>query len=193
MEIIHGIPHPFRQWAIKLFLDALGEKIVPAMGKRSRAEELLDKCMNAEGCILAVDGNNLLGMAGLNSRETSFVDAGMADFIRFAGFFRSVWTLPILASMEHPTGADEYYIDMLAVSPNARGKGVGRTLIAEIEKKARSLKKKRVTLQVVDTNPRAKKLYEELGFGTIKTYNTYPWGLMVGWTFRKVDFMEKLL
>lgn len=193
MEILTEIPDSFRKPAVDLFLDSLGEKIVPAMGKRSRAEALLMDSLRGEACFLAVEGSNLLGMIGLNTSEKVFVQAGLRDFVKQVGLFRSLWTLPILGTMEHPIAADEIYIEMIAVSPNARGKGVGHALLGRAEERGMALNKSRLTLQVVDTNPRAKKLYEELGYSTTKTYNTYPWGRLVGWSFKKVDYMEKAL
>ena len=193
MKILANLPDSFRASAVELFLDSLGEKIIPAMGKRGRAEALLAKALNGQACFLAVEGSRLLGMIGLNTSQSLFVQAGLMDFVRNAGFFRSLWTLPILGAMEHASAADELYIEMIAVSPEARGKGVGRALMQEAEQRCRKLGKNRLTLQVVDTNPRAKKLYEEMGFRTIKTYSVQPWGRIVGWTFRKVDFMEKRL
>ncbi|MCB1140374.1 MAG: GNAT family N-acetyltransferase [Leptospiraceae bacterium] len=75
----------------------------------------------------------------------------------------------------------------------AMGQGIGHALLTRPEEHGIALGKSRLTLQVVDTNPRAKKLYETLGFRTTGTYNTYPMGRLVGWRFNKVDFMEKTL
>lgn len=59
---------------------------------------------------------------------------------------------------------DEYYIDSLAVSPNARGKGIGQELIQAAEKKAAASGYARIALIVVQENPRARALYERLGY-----------------------------
>jgi ribosomal protein S18 acetylase RimI-like enzyme len=52
----------------------------------------------------------------------------------------------------------------IAVSPSARGKGVGRQLLDVIEKDARSLGCCKVTLEVRSDNSRAKELYCRVGF-----------------------------
>jgi ribosomal protein S18 acetylase RimI-like enzyme len=52
----------------------------------------------------------------------------------------------------------------IAVSPSARGKGVGRQLLDVIEKDARSLGCCKVTLEVRSDNSRAKELYRRVGF-----------------------------
>ncbi len=53
----------------------------------------------------------------------------------------------------------------LAVLPDFRGRGVGRALLAEVERRARERDCCRITLEVNDANDGAKRLYEATGFG----------------------------
>jgi ribosomal protein S18 acetylase RimI-like enzyme len=52
----------------------------------------------------------------------------------------------------------------IAVSPQARGKGIGRRLLKAIEEDARSLGCCKVTLEVRSDNAPAKELYQRVGF-----------------------------
>jgi ribosomal protein S18 acetylase RimI-like enzyme len=52
----------------------------------------------------------------------------------------------------------------IAVSPQARGKGVGRQLLAAVEADARALGCCKVTLEVRSDNERAMGLYRSVGF-----------------------------
>ena len=52
----------------------------------------------------------------------------------------------------------------LAVHGDCRGQGVGSLLLAAIDDRARELGCCRVTLEVVEDNPGAKRLYERTGF-----------------------------
>jgi ribosomal protein S18 acetylase RimI-like enzyme len=52
----------------------------------------------------------------------------------------------------------------LAVLPTHRGRGVGRALLVEAEKQARSRGCCKLTLEVQDDNARARSLYERFGF-----------------------------
>ena len=52
----------------------------------------------------------------------------------------------------------------IAVLPAARGKGVGRALLAAVEEHARAAGCCRLTLEVLEGNPRARGLYEAVGF-----------------------------
>ena len=52
----------------------------------------------------------------------------------------------------------------LAVTPAARGRGVGRKLLEALESVARERGCCKLTLEVLEKNRRAKRLYEEFGF-----------------------------
>jgi ribosomal protein S18 acetylase RimI-like enzyme len=52
----------------------------------------------------------------------------------------------------------------LAVLPGYRGRGVGRELLAAVERKARALGCCKLTLEVQEGNRRARALYESAGF-----------------------------
>ena len=57
----------------------------------------------------------------------------------------------------------------LAVLPDFQGRGIGRALIAEVERLARERDCCRITLEVHDSNTGAKRLYEAAGFGSWDT------------------------
>lgn len=52
-----------------------------------------------------------------------------------------------------------------AVLPSHRGRGIGRAVLAELERRARARGCAKITLEVHDTNEGAKRLYEAEGFG----------------------------
>lgn len=56
------------------------------------------------------------------------------------------------------------YLDTLAVREQTRGSGVGSRLLAHCCEQARLAGCDEIALHVVDTNPRARKLYERTGF-----------------------------
>jgi GNAT superfamily N-acetyltransferase len=55
-------------------------------------------------------------------------------------------------------------ISDLAVLPEYRGRGIGRQLLAAVERKARELGCCKVTLEVQENNARARQVYEHAGF-----------------------------
>lgn len=56
------------------------------------------------------------------------------------------------------------YVDMLAVHPASRNQGIGRRLIAAAEATGRSRGCTMARLFVDESNPRARRLYERLGY-----------------------------
>lgn len=59
----------------------------------------------------------------------------------------------------------EWYLDALVVDSNARGKGIGTTLLKELPKHIQTPHP--IGLNCDVTNPRAYKLYQSLGFNTV--------------------------
>ncbi len=53
----------------------------------------------------------------------------------------------------------------LAVLPDFQGRGIGRALLSEVERRARTRGCCKITLEVHDTNEGAKRLYDSFGFG----------------------------
>ncbi|WP_126973126.1 GNAT family N-acetyltransferase [Gynurincola endophyticus] len=69
-----------------------------------------------------------------------------------------------LSSLEEETTAGEYYLDTIAVSPKAQGKGVGSKLLQSLISHFVAEKQAVLGLLVDDDNPNARKLYEKMGF-----------------------------
>jgi ribosomal protein S18 acetylase RimI-like enzyme len=63
-------------------------------------------------------------------------------------------------------------MDGIAVAPDVRGRGVGTLLIEEVAAVAAEQDCREVRLDVIDTNPRARALYERRGFTAVRTEST---------------------
>jgi GNAT superfamily N-acetyltransferase len=68
----------------------------------------------------------------------------------------------------------------LAVLPTHRGRGVGRALLAAVERAARARGCVKVTLEVLENNHRARRVYEAAGFGQ-GTYTEGTGGSLFYW------------
>jgi len=69
--------------------------------------------------------------------------------------------------------ADELHINNLAVRPECRGAGVGRTLLESVLRHAVALGARVATLEVRRSNAAALKLYERLGFSVAAIRRDY--------------------
>ncbi|HCS88088.1 MAG TPA: hypothetical protein DIW30_06765 [Bacteroidales bacterium] len=70
---------------------------------------------------------------------------------------------PETAQMQAETKAGEFYLDSLAVMPEYRKQGIGRTLILHAIEQLTREKKQPVVLVVLPDNP-ARRMYESIGF-----------------------------
>jgi ribosomal protein S18 acetylase RimI-like enzyme len=68
----------------------------------------------------------------------------------------------------------------IAVSPQFRGRGVGRALMAAVETDARRLGCCKITLEVRSDNARAMALYRDLGFVSSTPAETFFWTKPLG-------------
>jgi len=67
----------------------------------------------------------------------------------------------------------EWEVKRVVVVPAARGRGVGRTVMRELERVARAGGARRMVLQTGDLQPEAVGLYESLGWTPIPVYEPY--------------------
>ena len=85
-------------------------------------------------CVVAAEGDEVLGVVFANTRRDYF------------------------------TGATAAYIEVLAVAERAAGQGVARRLMEAVEEWARARGMWRVELTVFSVNTRARGFYEHLGY-----------------------------
>ena len=76
-------------------------------------------------------------------------------------------------TLEREAELDEFYIDVLAVSPAFSGRGYGTSLIRAGEEKAQELHYPKITLNVDQHNARAYRLYQYLGYRADKERTLY--------------------
>ena len=123
--------------------------------------ELLDMyCRDEFG-----DGVPLSARARENLIPGLIKHGGARVFLAFADEHAEPLGLAIcLMGFSSFRGAPLINIHDIAVSPAARGKGIGTALLQAVEAEARSLGCCRISLEVRSDNSRAKKLYKQVGF-----------------------------
>jgi ribosomal protein S18 acetylase RimI-like enzyme len=86
----------------------------------------------------------------------------------------ALWRAGALWLLSREVDNDRFLLDGLCVDPAARGTGVGTALLVAITEEARARGYRGVRLDVVDTNPRARALYEREGFVALRTVEMGP-------------------
>jgi len=169
---------------IQLMVDAFYNKIA-SLGNFTKAEiillfDALDVIPNDnfEGIYVAHDEKKILGVVTLKWKDQQAHEIKWGEALKKLyksfGVFKSSKALVGLSLLEHTLEKDECYIDNIAVSSEARGKGIGTLLLKKAHEISTDLafhhgNVRRLTLHVVESNDRAKKLYEKFGFTTCRT------------------------
>jgi ribosomal protein S18 acetylase RimI-like enzyme len=139
-----------------------------------QALRLLERGIQPEMGIYALREDQVLGVAGLQTRTGKFMcyppAALRAEFGWLGGLLRQAW-LGLMALGETPARS-QLRISMLAVDPAARGSGVGTLLLQAVIDHARREGFTAVVLEVIDTNPGAQRLYERIGFRQVHRMQT---------------------
>lgn len=165
-----GLPPGTRPAALRLYWAAFGPKLGRVLGPEPCALAFLDRAMRGDHCLAAVahDGR-LLGIAGFRTDLGSFAGGSPADLHAVYGWAGGFWRARLLGMLGDAGEGRQFLLDGLCVLPEARGQGVGRALIAAICAEAARRGHDTVRLDVVDTNLRARALYERLGFRAVRT------------------------
>jgi ribosomal protein S18 acetylase RimI-like enzyme len=160
-----GLPPSLRDQAVLIYWQAFGGKLGRVMGPDTRAHAFLARVMQADHVLVARDETGaLLGLAGFKTPQGSFAGGSWADMQAIYGLAGLAWRLPLLALLSREVDNDRFLLDGICVAPASRGLGVGSALMAAIEDEARARGYAYVRLDVIDTNWRARALYERLGY-----------------------------
>lgn len=171
----HGLPDHLRADAAALYWQAFGGKLGRVMGPDARAHAFLTRVIRADHALVALDGQGrLLGLAGFKTPAGSFAGGDWADMRAVYGMLGLLWRLPLLAMLSREVDNDRFLLDGICVAAPARSRGIGRALLAAIETEARGRGYRYVRLDVIDSNWRARALYETLGYLAIKTDRLGP-------------------
>lgn len=180
LRIIRGFDESERPEAARLFWQAFAAKLGRVLGPEDRALRFLHPALDPRFALGARDGKGqMLGLAGFKTAEGGLVDAGMGDLARVYGWVGALWRGPLLELLERPLQPGVFQMDGIFVDERARGQGVGSALLAAIRAEAERSGAGEVQLDVIDSNPRAKALYERVGFVATGTEHTGP----LAWVF----------
>ncbi len=171
ITLSHGLPSGMEAAAAKLYWQAFGGKLGKILGPAERGERFFCDTINRASIIAATQDGVLLGIAAFQSEGKGFSRAGLRDLFRHYGI-GALWRLIPLALLERSAPADTLQMDGICVDAAARGTGVGSALFDALFAYARERHYRYITLDVIDTNPRARALYERLGFTATGTEST---------------------
>lgn len=150
----------------KLIFDAIHEIANTLTGENEETKilETLEHYVKMDFCRLSYKNiytyeieDKIVGiLLAYNSNEIEKLDFPILDHLKRKGIN--------LNSFEKECFADEFYIDTVSVDLAFQGQGIAKQLFCFAEEKAKTLGFSKLSLLVDFENPRAKNLYEKLGF-----------------------------
>jgi len=155
--IIAGAPEAWRPAIAALYLAAFDRKLGPLFGAGRAGLDLLAACLDLSRCLVATEEGRLAGVAGFCLDGRRFVGSPGWRPGRGLG-------LVLHALLRRRETPGTLLMDGIAVAPAWRGQGIGSRLIAAVQALAARHGRSWVRLDVVDSNPAARRLYLRLGF-----------------------------
>jgi len=178
VSVKRGIPDELRDRTALLYDLAFGEKLGLAIPNAGERFKLLSKTMQLQYAIGAYAdqqsaqhmGQQLVGLAGFSTSDGSLT--GGVDYqglLSEMGWLKGNRAAAVLSLYERKANPGELLMDGIVVDPDYRGKGIGSQLFAHLIEYGRAEHYATIRLDVVDSNPGARRLYERLGFSEEKT------------------------
>lgn len=135
------------------------------LGPERKALDFLRSSLDPSHAISAVsDNGEFLGVAGFKTWQGAFAGGDFTALSKVYGALGALWRGVLISILERQCEASTLLMDGIFVVPQARGLGVGSRLLEAVEFHAAAHGLQRVRLDVIDTNPRARALYERHGF-----------------------------
>lgn len=182
-RITPGFSNAERTLAAELYWEAFGNKLALGLGPESKAKAFLARVANPDFALCARDDNGtLLGIAGFKTSEGALIGGDFADLRAIYGTFGAAWRGLLLSLLERDLQGGSLLMDGIFTAQTARGKGVGTALLRAIKQDAIARGCSEVRLDVIDTNPRARALYEREGFVAGKVQRLGPLKYLFGFS-----------
>ncbi|ABN77492.1 GNAT family N-acetyltransferase [Cereibacter sphaeroides] len=171
IEVRQGLPPGQRRLAAELYWQAFGGKLDRVMGPEPRALAFLERVMRADHVLAAVDAEGrLLGLAGFKTPAGGFAGGTCADMRAVYGVLGGTWRVLMLRALQGDVDNERFLLDGICVARDLRSRGIGSALLEGICAEAVRRGYPAVRLDVIDTNWRARALYERQGFIAIRSH-----------------------
>ncbi|MDZ8274826.1 GNAT family N-acetyltransferase [Microbacterium aquimaris] len=158
-----------------LYWAAFGEKLHRAFRTHALARQIVTASLRSDRTVVATADGEVQGVMGFHARGAGAVDITwrlLRAHLSTAGAARALLVLAPLDRRERP---GVLVLDGISVAAEARGHGIGSALLGRARTLAHDHDCRWVELSVIDQNPRARALYERLGFRAVHTERLGGW------------------
>ncbi len=159
-----GITEQDRRKAVELIDEAFARKLGFAIPDGERRRRVLESGLRLDSVVGAFADGCLVGVVGLKTRGGAAFDGITGGLLWKELGFGAVRAAVLLQLLDSHVEDGTIRIDLIAVDDHMRGRGVGSGLIEAVFQLGCSIGASGVELDVVDTNPDARRLYLRHGF-----------------------------
>ncbi len=152
----------------ELYFDIFNRKLTSVLGRREAVGIIADH-INIDRIIVACDEKEVVGIAAVKYNGTGFFAPNRHGFLKRYGTIVGRFRYGLWESVQTNPRSHQLLLDGLGVQADLRSQGIGTALLKAVHQHAKEKEKTEVILEVVDTNPRAKALYERSGYKTVLT------------------------
>ncbi|WP_043471904.1 GNAT family N-acetyltransferase [Arthrobacter sp. Rue61a] len=164
LSITHGFDDTDRLVVALLYWEAFERKLRPGFSDNRDGVGVLQAAVRSDRFLVARSISRIVGVCGFHSTGAGALDLSwslLRSRLSTAAALRA-WLL--LSPLGRAEKAGTLTLDGICVDRTARGSGVGTALLDAAYDLAVTAGASAVRLSVVDTNPRARSLYERQGF-----------------------------
>lgn len=172
ITVVHGFPNHERPAVAELYDEAFGTKLGLAIPNADKRRALIERHCIPSCAFVAYRDARIVGIAGFQTGQSGFVASiGIKHIANAVGWCHVPRALMFLSLFHRSPKPQELLMDGLCVHSSARGSGIGKLLLKSVVNHARNLDCTSVRLDVIDSNPRARMLYERFGFRETKHHS----------------------
>jgi ribosomal protein S18 acetylase RimI-like enzyme len=190
-----GVPAGLEYEAAELLREAFAEKVSHELRPRDDAQavRVIRESMDPARALVALDDRGVAGLAALGRAGAPFMRLRFAVLAREFGYAGALWrkAYSLMETLAEPRARHVARLEALAVRADLRGRGVGSAMIRAVIEHAAGEGMRELALEVVDTNGRARSLYQRHGFVVVRTIRSGV--LTAGGGYRAICFMRRAL
>lgn len=183
VAIALGFEDRQRDRVAALYDAAFGAKLSIAIPDAAKRATVLARGFEPGCAFVALSGGAVVGVAGFKTPAGALTSgisfALLRETLGLLGAVRAVLILLLFVRRCEP---GQLLMDGIAVSAAMRGRGVGTMLLHRLIDHARGEGFRSIRLDVIDTNPGARRLYERVGFEAVRTERLGALGRLLGFT-----------
>ena len=172
MKVSLGFAEHERDVVAQMYWQAFGPKLGRVMGPDARGIAFVRNVLDPTHAICARSNDgSLLGVVGFKTYHSALVGGTWPDMAQHYGHFGAAWRTVLISLLERDVENERFLMDGIFVRDTARGQGVGTRLLDAICHEARARGYTELRLDVINSNTRAKALYERRGFTALPAQN----------------------